>query len=152
MAYECLISVIDSGVAFRVGADGTLIAGAGRVVVIGPERPCLACWGHLDPDRLRIEALSDDDRDGLEEEGYVQGANVRQPSVVSFNTQVAGAAVAELLHLAAGFGECRAVATRLAFDFATGTVKRNRLASRGRCRFCGGGMPDVDASGLEATA
>jgi hypothetical protein len=44
------------------------------VVVLGPGRPCLACWRHLDGYALRIEALTVDQR---ESDGNVrfQGAS-----------------------------------------------------------------------------
>ena len=49
LSYEKAVPLIDMGSAFRVDADGRIAAGAGRVVVVGPGRPCLACWGHIDP-------------------------------------------------------------------------------------------------------
>ena len=58
LAYAKAIPVIDMGSAFRVDASGRVTAGAGRVVIVGPDRRCLACWGHIDPDRVRIESLS----------------------------------------------------------------------------------------------
>jgi molybdopterin/thiamine biosynthesis adenylyltransferase len=43
LAYEALTPVIDMGSGFRVDESGTVTGCAGRVVVIGPGRPCLAC-------------------------------------------------------------------------------------------------------------
>src|SRR4029079_18223295 len=57
VAYRSLVPVIDLGTVFRVDARGTIIGDAGRVVFVGPGRPCHACWGHLDPHALRIESL-----------------------------------------------------------------------------------------------
>jgi molybdopterin/thiamine biosynthesis adenylyltransferase len=136
LAYDCAVPVIDVGSAFRVDVGGRVVAGAGRVVVIGPERPCLACWGHLDPTRLRQEAMPREERSQLANEGYIQGADIPQPSVVAFNTTVAGAAVIELLRLVTRFAGADDPPLRLAFDFLTGTVRRNRLASTDACRIC----------------
>ena len=135
LSYEAAIPVIDMGSAFRVEA-GKLTAGAGRVVVVGPGRPCLACWGHIDPDAIRNETLPDDVREALEGEGYVQGARVPEPSVIPFNVQVAGAAVAQLLRIVAGFANADGP-DRLAFDFIEGTVRRNSLAGTQSCGICG---------------
>ncbi len=139
LAYEALVPVIDMGTAFRVDGRGKLIGDAGRVVVVGPGRPCLACWGHIDPGALRVEALAEEDLRRETAEGYVSGARVEQPSVVAFNTMVAGAAVVELLRLLAGFDEDGDPVLRLAFAFRDGTVRRNVLGGEGRdlCRLCG---------------
>ena len=51
-----------------------------------------------------------------------------------FNVQVAGAAVAQLLRIVAGFASADAP-DRLAFDFIAGSVRRNSLAT-GYCTIC----------------
>lgn len=135
-SYDMAVPVIDMGSAFRVDLTGRVIAAAGRVVIVGPDRPCLACWGHLDPNRLRIEALSPADRAREAAEGYIEGADVAQPSVVAFNTMVAGAAVVELLRLVTGFAGADDPPARLSFDFESGTVRRNRLPDSRRCSIC----------------
>lgn len=136
LSYEKAIPLIDMGSAFRVDAKGKLTAAAGRVVVVGPERPCLACWGHIDSNRIRIESLSDADRAKEAAEGYISGAEVPQPSVVAFNTAVAGAAVIELMRLVTEFAGADDPPMRLAFDFETGTIRRNRLPEGAGCRIC----------------
>lgn len=137
MAYRSLVPVIDLGTVFRVDGKGTIIADAGRVVVVGPGRPCLACWGHLDPHALRIEALSDADRESEIRAGYIEGAAEPQPSVMAFNTFVAGAGVAELVRLATAFAGAESPPIRLAFSFTEGTVRRNTIAENSRCSICG---------------
>ena len=136
LAYERAIPAIDLGSAFRVNSTGRVIAGAGRVVIIGPGRPCLGCWGHLDPTRLRLEALPAAERASLVAEGYIEGVEVAQPSVIAFNTSVAGAAVVELLRLVTGFAGADDPPLRLSFDFATGEVRRNRLIAPDDCGIC----------------
>ncbi|WP_263356154.1 ThiF family adenylyltransferase [Acidicapsa ligni] len=136
LSYEKCIPLIDMGTAFRVDAEGRITNGVGRVVIVGPTRPCLACWGHIDPNRIRIEALSEHDRAREVADGYIQGAEVPQPSVVAFNTTVAGAAVVELLRLVTGFSGTDDPPMRLSFDFETGTVRRNRLSQGVSCRIC----------------
>ena len=136
LSYEKAVPLIDMGSAFRVNADGRITAGAGRVVTVGPGRPCLACWGHIDPNRIRIESLSEIDRAREVADGYIKGAEVAQPSVVAFNTAVAGAAVVELLRLVTGFAGTDDPPMRLNFDFVTGTVRRNRLSETNGCKIC----------------
>lgn len=136
LSYARAIPLIDMGSAFRVDHRGHIVAGVGRVVVVGPGRRCLACWGHIDPERLRMESLSQADRASEESEGYIAGADVPQPSVVSFNTIVAGAAMIELLRVATGFAGTADPPARLSFDFESGTVRRNRLGATHACSIC----------------
>ncbi len=136
LAYEKGVPLIDMGSAFRVSAEGCITDSAGRVVIVGPGRPCLACWGHIDPDRMRIEALSATDLAQEIAEGYIQGAEIPQPSVVAFNTAVSGAAVIEFLRLVTEFAGTDDPPMRLNFDFEAGTVRRNRLPEGSRCKIC----------------
>ena len=141
LAYEKAAPMIDMGSAFRINTVGCITAGAGRVVVVGPGRRCLGCWGHIDPNRIRIEALPAGDRASQASEGYVDGADVPQPSVIAFNTMVAGAAVIELLRLVTQYAGADDPPMRLSFDFETGTVRRNFLPSGGGCTICLPGGP-----------
>jgi len=136
LSYEKTIPVIDMGSAFRVDADGRVTAGSGRVVVVGPGRRCLACWGHIDPNRIRIESLSEIDRAREAADGYIDGAEIPQPSVVAFNTVIAGAAVVELMRLFTAFAGADDPPMRLSFDFENGTVRRNFLSQDHDCRIC----------------
>jgi hypothetical protein len=135
LAYEKGVILFDMGSAFRV-QSGEPTVGAGRVVVTGPGRPCLACWGHIDPNRIRIESLPADERLRQQVEGYIGGVDVPQPSVVAFNTQLAGAAVVEFLRCVTEFAGADDPPGRLSFDFATGGVRRNRLPETVGCGIC----------------
>lgn len=136
LSYDKAVPVIDMGSAFRVSSEGKVVAGAGRVVVIGPGRPCLACWGHIDPNRMRIESLPEADRAREVADGYIDGAEVPQPSVIAFNTAIAGAAVVELMRLVTEFAGADDPPMRLSFDFEAGTVRRNRLPQGSGCHIC----------------
>ena len=135
-SYKYHVPVIDLGTVFRVDGTGSMVSDAGRVVTIGPGRPCLACWGHIDSNAIRIESLSREDLENEINEGYVEGASVQQPSVISFNTYVAGAGVTELLRLVTEFSGAESPPNRLAFSFREGVVRRNALAGNSRCTIC----------------
>jgi molybdopterin-synthase adenylyltransferase len=141
LAYAKAIPVIDMGSAFRVNQDGQITSSAGRVVIVGPGRRCLGCWGHIDADRIRIESLLSEERRRQAADGYVDGADVPQPSVIAFNTAIAGAAVVELMRLVTGFAGASDAPARLGFDFETGTVRRNCLAAANECTICSGNTP-----------
>lgn len=135
LSYEKAVLLFDMGSAFRVN-DDIVTQGSGRVVVIGPGRPCLACWGHIDANRIRIESLPPEERSQQAAEGYVSGADVPQPSVVAFNTLISGAAVIEFLRVVTEFSGTDDPPSRLGFDFTTGTVRRNRLSGTSDCKIC----------------
>lgn len=136
LSYEKAMMLFDMGSAFRVGSDGSVVGSGGRVVVSGPGRPCLACWGHIDANRIRIESLLPDERKRQAAEGYVDGADVPQPSVVAFNTQLAGMAVVEFLRAVTQFSGACEPPLRLGVDFEAGTVRRNGLAGDRNCSIC----------------
>jgi molybdopterin-synthase adenylyltransferase len=125
-----------------VDADGRVTAGSGRVLVVGPGRRCLACWGHIDPNRIRIESLSESERGREVVDGYIDGTEIPQPSVVAFNTAVAGAAVIELMRIVTAFAGADDPPMRLSFDFESGTVRRNFLSQDRDCRIC---LPKLSA-------
>jgi proteasome lid subunit RPN8/RPN11 len=138
LSYDAHVPIIDVGTVFRVADNGVVTGDGGRVVLVGPGRPCMACWGILDPERLRVEQLSVDERERGRAEGYVIGADVPQPAVISFNTSVAGAAVTEFLRMATSFAGADAPPDRLSFSFSAGTVRRVSLPTGTSCRICGG--------------
>ena len=138
IAYRFHIPVVDLGTVFRISSTGAIVSDAGRVVVIGPGRPCLSCWGHIDPHALRNEALDAGEREHQERDGYIEGAVVAQPSVIGFNTLVAGAGATEIMRILTGFGGVDRPPLRLAVSFKDGTVGRNSLVVAGTCRICGG--------------
>jgi hypothetical protein len=136
LSYEKAILLFDMGSAFRVGGEGRIESSGGRVVIAGPGRPCLACWGHIDPNRIRIESLPPEERARETADGYITGADVPQPSVIAFNTQIAGIAVVEFLRTVTQFAGACDPPLRLGVDFEAGTVRRNRLAGARTCSIC----------------
>jgi hypothetical protein len=135
-AYSSHVPVIDMGSAFRLDDRGNVSSQGGKVVVVGPGRTCLWCWGDLDAERIRVESLDADERVREAEHGYITGADEPQPSVVSFNASLASAAVTELLRMVTAFAGADDPPQRLNFDFAWGTVTRAVARARAGCGFC----------------
>jgi hypothetical protein len=137
LAYTAHVPVIDMGSAFRVDDSGRVISQGGKVVIVGPGRPCLWCWGDLDAERIRIESLEPGEREREAEHGYITGADEPQPSVVTFNATLAAAAVTEFVRMVTGFAGSEAPPDRINFDFEKGTATRARGRRRPGCHFCG---------------
>ena len=136
-SYLYHVPVIDMGSVFRTDEEGLITSDAGRVVNIGPGKPCLSCWGHIDPDALRFESMGEREIQEQIDDGYIQGIDVSQPSVVGFNTYIAGSAVTEMLRMVTSFSGAENPPKRLAFSFSTGEVRRNKLSKNQRCTICG---------------
>src|SRR2546426_10684341 len=123
MSYQYLVPVIDMGVQLVV-ESGKLTHAAGKVVRLGPGFPCLWCYGDITAERVMEENLPPAERTKLAREGYVRGLDLPNPSVVTFNTSVASAAVTEFLKAVTRTPGFESTVVRLNFDFLTGSVRR----------------------------
>lgn len=98
LAYQYLVPAIDTGV--RIDArDGRIISMAGRVQMLAPGLPCLVCGNLLDPEEVRRDFLSDEQRKA---DPYITGHRVPQPAVISLNGTVASLAVTMFLSAVVG--------------------------------------------------
>ncbi len=130
IAYQYYVPVIDIGVELQAGG-----ASGGRVTWLRPGLPCLWCRGILDPEQVRVEQLDPDSRRLEADAGYVTGADVPQPSVVTFNGVVASLATTEVLfHLTRHSGNTPP--PMLAYRIADGTVRRIGGQPREGCVTC----------------
>lgn len=78
----------------------------GRVTLVAPGKPCLACRGVVRPAFAAEEAMKRENPEQYERrkaEAYVIGAGNPNPAVVTFTTEVATMAVNELLHRMHGY-------------------------------------------------
>ena len=99
LAYQ--VPYIDSGVGIAA-IEGRIAEAGGRVIVWVPGRPCLLCAAEIDVRIAAEELENEDQRRFRREHGYVSGADVPAPSVISLNATVASIAVTEFLALATG--------------------------------------------------
>ena len=104
IASYLLTPVIDSGVLLSSSSGGHLIGIDGRVTVLTPGAACLVCRNRVDLQRAAAEMLSASEYRRLAEEGYAPALSDPEPAVVAFTTQVASAAVSELLERLIRYG------------------------------------------------
>lgn len=101
-----LIPYVDCGVGINVLEGGMAEAG-GRVVVWTPGRPCLLCSKEINPRIAAEELESQQEVEYRKQHGYVAGANLPEPAVISLNGTIASLAVTEFLALVTGFRDSR---------------------------------------------
>jgi len=93
IAYQYLIPAIDIGV--RIDAlAGEVKSVSGRVQMLAPGLACLVCQSLLDPEVVRHDLLSEEER---QRDPYIVGAQEPQPSVISLNGTVSSLAVTMFL-------------------------------------------------------
>ena len=104
IASYLLTPVIDCGVLLSSGGDGQIEGIYGRVTMLAPGAACLVCRNRIDLPRAAAEMLAPDERQRLAAEGYAPALLGVEPAVVAFTTQVAAAAVSELLERLIHYG------------------------------------------------
>lgn len=91
--FQFLVPGIDMGVSITV-SDGLVTHITGRVQMLSPGLPCLACTGALDGELIRRELMTVAQRSA---DPYVQGEREPQPAVISINSTVTSLAITMLL-------------------------------------------------------
>ena len=96
--------VIDCGLKLSSDQDDTLEGIDGRVTVLAPGAACLVCRENIDMPRAAAEMLPPGEHGRLAAEGYAPTLGDVEPAVVAYTTQVAAAAVAELIEHLVHYG------------------------------------------------
>lgn len=104
LAAYLLTPVIDSGVLLSSDDSGHLLGIDGRVTVLAPGAACLVCRGRIDLRRAAAEMLTSEEHQRLAGEGYAPALDGVEPAVVAYTTQVAAAAVSELIERLVRYG------------------------------------------------
>jgi molybdopterin/thiamine biosynthesis adenylyltransferase len=129
------IPIFDMGV--LIDSDGGVIRGVhGRVTTLLPGEACLFCRGRITAEAIRIEALSETDRETQIRDGYAPELGEAAPSVISFTSAVASAAIGEFLHRLTGFMGPERQSSEVLLALDQSRVRTNRLEPREEC-MCG---------------
>jgi molybdopterin-synthase adenylyltransferase len=131
--YQYLTPIIDMGNKID-SKNGEVTTANGRVYVIGPNRPCLWCYGILDSKRVADESLPPEQRRRLAREGYVTNLDTSAPSVIFLNTVIAGLAISEFVNLMTAYMG-RSYHPQLTYYPLTGEVKSSIYDADPSC-FC----------------
>ena len=129
LSYQFLLPGIDLGVRIDV-LDRRITHAVGRVQMLAPGLACLSCSGVLDPQQVRrdLETPAQRARDP-----YFTGATVRQPAVISINSETGGAAINMFLSAVAG---APFASRNQVFFFDRGTTRSIDSAPDVECSVC----------------
>ncbi len=117
LCYRHLIPAIDIGVAIAT-KNGNIESISGRVQMIAPGLPCLMCTNSINPDAIRREALSEEQKKA---DPYFEGDGEPQPAVVSLNSTMSSLAVTMFC---AAITNMPISARLLRYDGLTSSVRR----------------------------
>jgi len=92
LAYR--LPFFDLGVGIEA-TEGRMDAAGGRLAAVLPSGPCLYCMNQIDVDEARYWLSTEKEREFTRRRGYIDGMDIRAPSVVSLNAALAAAAASE---------------------------------------------------------
>jgi molybdopterin/thiamine biosynthesis adenylyltransferase len=129
LAYQYLIPVIDMGVSISI-RGGKVAFVTGRVQMLAPGLPCLACIEALDPEQVRRELLRPSQRAA---DPYIVGHHEPQPAVISLNATVSALSVT----MALGAVTPAPIEARFQiYDGINGTVRNMSRTPEANCFVC----------------
>jgi molybdopterin/thiamine biosynthesis adenylyltransferase len=99
LAYQYMIPMMDLGVQIQV-SQNVVHSITGRIQMLAPGLPCLVCRNLLDPEEVRRDLLTEEER---ARDRYIVGVAEPQPAVISLNGSVASLAVTMMLSAVTGF-------------------------------------------------
>lgn len=140
-SHQYYVPVLDLGVQFCTDpSTGRLIKETGRAHLMLPGTACMVCTGQINPQKLAEEGLTSEQKEQQQQDGYIVGATVSEPSMMVFNMQVVSAGIQRLVQWVTGVGlfhESEFDVFRffgLAGHSGMKSVKKN---PESRCIFCG---------------
>lgn len=132
LSLRYLIPVFDMGV--LIDSENGVIRGVhGRVTTLLPGEACLFCRGRISTERMRIEALSETDREVQIRDGYAPELEDVAPAVIPFTSATASVAMGEFLHRLTGFMGSERKSSEVLIALDQSRIRTNRLESREEC-------------------
>jgi len=139
ICHQYFIPVLDMGVQFNVGKNGLLVGETGRVNLMLPGTVCMCCCGYINPIKLAQEGLSEAQCKQQNADGYLSGSDIKEPSMMLFNMQVASLGVQRLIEWVTGLNSINQNQYEsfrfLGINAEQGTRKVNKRSTKS-CPFC----------------
>ncbi|MDH5266496.1 MAG: ThiF family adenylyltransferase [Candidatus Bathyarchaeota archaeon] len=132
LALAYMVPYFDS--AFGIHAENRVIEEAGgRVILVLPDEPCLLCCKDIDISEASYFLASRKEQAFREERGYVSGAHVPSPSIISLDGIIASIAVTEFTALITGFREALQYSS---YDFLKQQLNKRIVKKNTNCIHC----------------
>jgi len=120
--------------AFGINTEkGVIKEAGGRVILIMPDGPCLLCCKEINIKDASDDLASHEESEVGKKQGYVTGADIPSPSVVSLNGTIASLAATEFLALVTGFKPIR---TYTFYDMLEQSVVKRLVKPDTKCIAC----------------
>jgi len=120
--------------AFGINTENDVISEAGgRIILIHPDGPCLLCCKEISIKAASDDLASAEELEVRRSQGYVSGADVPSPSVISLDGTVASVAVTEFLALITGF---RPAKTYTFYDMLEQSMVQRLVKPDPKCVAC----------------
>ena len=129
LAYQYLIPAIDLGVSIVASQQGITHL-AGRTNMLAPGLGCFVCGNLLNPEAVRVDLLTDFERNA---DPYVMGAREPAPAVISLNSTVASMAVTMFMAAVLGIPS---TARYINYNGLTGTSRPAAISQHPKCVVC----------------
>lgn len=132
LALRYLIPVIDMGIVIK--SEKNVISDVvGRVTTLMPGEACLFCRQRITAERIRLESLSEGERESLVAEGYAPELEIPNPAVVPFTSAIASLAVTELLQRLTGFMGSERTSSEILCFFDQARLRTNQSQPMNGC-------------------
>ena len=139
LCHQYYIPVLDMGVQFNVDKNGLLVSETGRVNLMLPGTVCMCCCGYINPIKLQQEGVTKEQHQQQVADGYLSGSDVKEPSMMVFNMQVASLGVQRLIEWVTGLNSINPKQYEsfrfLGINSEQGTRKVNKRCTQ-FCPFC----------------
>ena len=135
VSQQYIIPYIDLGTEIGIG-DNIVQSLDSRVSYVAPGRPCLLCSGIVSLERVRLESLSDEERDRVIAMGYSEDVRLVAPAVMDLNMRAASYGVLVLRHLLQPFLDTP-MPTHIKESLTNYSIKALHCESQSDCPVCG---------------
>lgn len=129
LAYQFLIPSIDLGVSIVASSKGITHL-AGRTNMLAPGLGCFVCGNMLDPEAVRVDLLTEFERQA---DPYVIGAKEAAPAVISLNSTMASMAVTMFMAAVLGIPS---TARYINYNGLAGTSRAAAISQHPKCIAC----------------
>lgn len=129
LAYQYLVPMIDMGVVIAA-SQKKITHVIGRTQMLAPGLGCLLCGNLLSPEAIRVDLLTDFERQA---DPYVVGFREPAPAVISLNSTMSSLAVTMFLGAVVGIPSA---ARLLNYDAMVGTLRRAMITPLSTCIVC----------------